>query len=58
MRRNYKSLDEMLVSLREELKDEEGFVRLVDKYEVDVLAFEIEYKLLESYGLEEKSYFQ
>lgn len=58
MRRNYKSLDEMLVSLREELKDEESFVRLVDKYEVDVLAFEIEYKLLESYGLEEKSYFQ
>lgn len=51
MRRNYKSIDEMLVSLREELKEEEGFVRLVDKYEVDVLAFEIEYKLLESFGL-------
>jgi hypothetical protein len=29
----------MIVGLREELREEDNFNRLVDKYEVDVIAF-------------------
>lgn len=58
MRRNYKSIQQMIVGLREELREEDNFNRLVDKYEVDVIAFQMEYKLLEMYGLQEKGYFQ